>query len=76
MGFSPATKRVIFPADVAIIQKKRLNKRRVVCSGPDEWRTRLEVSKKEFPELPDIVERYPPLHGLAIPVPRSEHYFA
>lgn len=43
-ALSLGTKREITPADVAVLQKKVLNKWRVVCSGPDEERTRLEVS--------------------------------
>lgn len=35
----------------------------------------MEVSWKDCLALPDIVERYPPVHGMPTPMPGSAHYF-
>lgn len=68
------SRKVIYPMDFALLQEEGILPRSYICDGRVGRRTKLIVKLETFPDFPTVVERWPPVNGLAMPIPRVSQY--
>lgn len=75
-GLSCMTRKVMIPLDVSLFQAGGYRAKDLQLWGPYVQRTKLVDPWREFPSLPTIVEKAPPVLGMALPFLPVAQYFA